>query len=152
MSQIADNAVVLSNDDIADGAELLMHNCEDCACAVSGQAAAAAITGVSDAEALADDRAWASGPEVLEIRLDPEHTLLFNPVGDGSPAVLNQAAYDIFSRFKAPASLRDIVAAHEDEDAGASDVTPTFARLRQLSIDLAGRAPAQRRPSPTAAC
>ena len=134
MSQIADNAVVLSNDDIADGAELLMHNCEDCACAVSGQAAAAAMTGVSDAVALADDRAWASGPEVLEIRLDPEHTLLFNPVGDGSPAVLNQAAYDIFSRFKAPASLRDIVAAHEDEDAGASDVTPTFARLRQLSL------------------
>ena len=134
MSQIADSAVVLSNDDIADGAELLMHNCEDCACAVSGQPAAATVPGVTVAEALADDRAWASGPEVLEIRLDSEHTLLFNPVGDGSPAVLNQAAYDIFSRFKAPASLRDIVAAHEDEDAGASDVRPTFARLRQLSL------------------
>ena len=69
------------------------------------------MTEVSEDDVLADRRAWASGPEVLEIRLDPEHTLLFNPVGDGSPAVLNQAAYDIFSRFKAPASPRDILAA-----------------------------------------
>ena len=142
MSQIAGSAVVLSNDDIADGAELLMHNCEDCACAVSGQAATAAISGLDDAAALADDRAWASGPEVLEIRLDPEHTLLFNPVGDGSPAVLNQAAYDIFSRFKAPASPRDILAAQQDDGAGASDATATFARLRQLSLISPDETPA----------
>jgi uncharacterized protein len=152
MSQIAGSAVVLSNDDIADGAELLMHNCEDCACAVSGQAAAAAIPAVSAATALADDRAWASGPEVLEIRLDPEHMLLFNPVGDGNPAVLNQAAYGIFRRFKAPASLREILAARLDEGAGASkptasevtagEVTATFARLRQLSLISPDGAPA----------
>src|ERR1700722_4893407 len=102
MAQYARAAVVLSNDDIDGGAELLLHNCEDCACAVSGQAAAAATPATDAATALADDRTWSCAPEVVEIRLDPQHMLLFNLIGDGSPAVVNEVAYRVFRHFNEP--------------------------------------------------
>ncbi len=125
------SALVLSNIDIIGGSELLLHNCEDCACAVSGQTAFAQQAGRSAAVALVDGQAWATAPETVEINLDPEHTLLFNPVGDGEPAVVNAAAYDIFRRFNRPARLSEIPLA----DASERDaVMATFSRLSQLSL------------------
>ena len=133
MSQATRAAIVLSNGDINGGAELLLHNCEDCACAVSSQSEADAIPATSPAVALADDRAWTCAPEVVEIRLDQEHMLLFNPVGEGSPAVVNELAYRIFRRFAEPAMVRDVVASRPAGEAG-DDITSTFSRLRQLSL------------------
>lgn len=127
------SAIVLSNGDINGGAELLLHNCEDCACAVSSQREAATSPVTSPAVALADDRAWACAPEVVEIRLDPEHVLLFNPVGEGSPAVLNKLAYRFFRRFAEPTTVRDAVA-NRPVDEDCDDITSTFSRLRQLSL------------------
>jgi uncharacterized protein len=132
-SQAARAAVVLSHSDINGGAELLLHNCEDCACAVSGQGGAAPIPVTSAASALGDDRAWTCAPEVVEIRLDPEHLLLFNPVGDGSPAVVNALAYSVFRGFADPTTVR-AVAASPPAGGDGDDVTATFSRLRQLSL------------------
>jgi uncharacterized protein len=133
MSQATRAAFVLLNDDIDGAAELLLHNCEDCACAVSNQGGAAAFPPVSAATMLADDRTWSCAPEVVEIQLDPEHTLLFNPVGDGSPAVVNEPAYRIFRRFAEPATVRDLM---ESRPAGEAcdDVTAIVSRLRQVSL------------------
>jgi uncharacterized protein len=133
MSQPSRAAIVLSNDDIVGGSELLLHNCEDCACAVSGQGGLVQSPEIASA-AVQKDAAWTCAPEVVEIQLDAEHTLLFNPVGDGSPAVVNGLAHRIFRRFAESASLPDVIAAELHED--ASNVMTTFSRLRQLSLLL----------------
>jgi uncharacterized protein len=132
MSQATRAAIVLSNDAINGGAELLLHNCEDCACAVTSQSDADAIPATSPAVALTDDREWTCEPEVVEIRLDPEHILLFNPVGKGSPAVVNELAHRIFRRFAEPATVREVVVTRPTEE--TEDITSTFSRLRQLSL------------------
>jgi uncharacterized protein len=134
MSQAARASVVLSNDDIDGGAELLLHNCEDCACAVSSQRRAAP-TGATAATALADDRAWTCAPEVIEIRLDLQHTLLFNPIGEGSPVVVNELAYRIFRQFAEPTTVRDALTGRPAGIPG-DDVTATFSRLRDAALVL----------------
>jgi uncharacterized protein len=124
------NAMVLSNNDIIGGPELLLHNCEDCACAVSERAAPAEQSD-GPAAALIDGPAWSAAPGTVEISLDPEHTLLFNPVGDGEPVVVNATAYGIFHRFARPAGLSDVGLA----DAGEHDaIVATVRRLSQLSL------------------
>ena len=142
MSQVTPGAVVLSNEDINGGAELLLHNCEDCACAVSSKGVTA-MPAPSPATALADDRAWTCAPEVVEIRLDPGHVLLFNPIGEGSPAVVNELAYCIFRHFAEPVTVRDVVARALVGE--ADDVTTTFGRLYELSLVQ----PAGQRARPT---
>lgn len=111
---------------------MFLHNCEDCAPAVSSQSRVAGIPAISPAAVLADDRTWTCAPEVVEIRIDPEHILLFNPVGDGSPVVVNELAYRIFRRFTEPATVRDIMTSRPAD--GANDVTATFRRLHQVSL------------------
>ncbi len=129
---------MLSNDDIDGAAELLLHNCEDCACAVSSQGGGTTIPAISPATVLADDRMWTCAPEVVEIRLDPKHMLLFNPVGEGSPVVVNELAYRIFRRFTEPTTVRDVVAGRPADETD-DDVTATFGRLHQVSLlQLAG--------------
>jgi uncharacterized protein len=132
ISQVTRAAIVLSNEEINDRGELLVHNCEDCVCAVSSKGGVAAFPATSPADILADDRAWTCAPEVVEIRLDPEHMLLFNPVGDGSPAVVNELSYRIFRQFSEPATVHDVAASRPAGETG--DITATFSRLRQLSL------------------
>lgn len=139
MSQTTRAAVVLSNDDINGGAELFLHNCEDCAPAVSSQSRVAGIPAISPAAVLADDRTWTCAPEVVEIRIDPEHILLFNPVGDGSPVVVNELAYRIFRRFTEPATVRDIMTSRPAD--GADDVTGDFPPTAPSIAGAADRTP-----------
>ena len=78
MTSARHRAVALSSFDLPDAQELLVYSCEDCACPVSdtqerhAQRAAPPVT--------ADDpRRWVRGTGVVEMELDAEHRLLFNP-------------------------------------------------------------------------
>jgi uncharacterized protein len=101
----ADRPRVLSTFDVPDAQALMVHSCEDCACPVSDTAGARALTPVA-AGAMAEESRWMRGQEVIEMRLDSRHWLLFNPVGNGGVVVLNEPALDIFAGFKHPVTIR----------------------------------------------
>lgn len=81
--------MALSRLDIPGDYELMVANCEDCACAVSnggdGQAMPSASTGP-------DDGWWVRDGHVTEFPLDGEHRMLFNPLGSGGVVVINEPA------------------------------------------------------------
>ena len=115
----ADRPLVLSAFDLPDAAALMVHSCEDCACPVSEAGGGRALTPVGP-EAMADESTWTRGDEITEMRLDPGHWLLFNPVGNGGVVVLNEPARGIFARFQHPVTIATArTAAGQDEAAFA---------------------------------
>jgi uncharacterized protein len=74
---------------------------------------------------------WVSGQEIVEIPLDPDHQLLFNPVGRGGVVVVNEQAHRIFRRFQQPTTFSDVRATWAGR---SSDVEQTFARLGQCEM------------------
>jgi uncharacterized protein len=123
-------AVVLSSFDLPDAQELLLHGCEDCACPVSDDRSLRTPSALP-AAVLGDMSSWVCGREVAEIRLDPDHQLLFNPVGRGGAVVVNEPAHRIFRCFQQPATFRDVQAAWPGR---SDDVEETFRRLSQLEM------------------
>jgi uncharacterized protein len=116
--------------DLPGAQELLVYSCEDCACPVSdtqerhAQSAAPPVT--------ADDpRRWVRGTGVVELELDAEHRLLFNPAGRGGVVVVNESAHQIFQSFQQPTTVRDAQA--ERPDAG-TDAGEVLARLSQCDL------------------
>ncbi len=85
-------AVVLSSFDLPDAQELLLHGCEDCACPVSDDRSLRTPSALPSA-VLGDTSRWVCGREVVVIQLDPDHQLLFNPVGRGGAVVVNEPAH-----------------------------------------------------------
>jgi uncharacterized protein len=124
-------AVALSSLDLPDGPELLLHGCEDCACPVSGHQPGASTPSLTPAEAMTDTNRWVCGPEVLAIRVDSEHKVLFNPVGHGGVVVVNDLGYQIFDRFKRPTTPVDAL---KGLPGRSDDVAQVFTRLGQLEI------------------
>ena len=92
----ADGPVAISSLDIPGGPELLVHGCEDCACAITGERAAPARGAAAD---LAGDDRWVCGEGVIELPVDSEHRLLFDTLGGGA-VVVNAGAYAIFGSFR----------------------------------------------------
>ena len=123
-------AVVLSSLDLPDAQELLLHGCEDCACPVSDDQSLR-TQNTPPSAVLGDTSRWVCGREVIEARLDPDHQLLFNPVGRGGVVVVNDRAHRIFRCFQQPATFKDM------QDACAEpgdDVEEIFRRLSQLEM------------------
>jgi uncharacterized protein len=128
-------AVALSIFDVPGAQELLLHGCEDCACPVTKNEReqapqwARAVT--------ADDlRHWVSGGEVIEEPLDSNHWMLFNPAGRGGVVVVNEPGHAIFSRFRQPATLREVRSDRlaAGNDARGDDFEDVVARLSQFDI------------------
>jgi uncharacterized protein len=123
-------AVVLSTFDLPDAQRLLVHGCEDCACATS-EDVSIRTPDTLPAMVLDGSGHWMRDREVIELALDPEYRLLFNPFGAAGAVVLNGFAHDIFSCFEQPITLRDIKVtwprAHDE-------VEDVFGRLARLSI------------------
>lgn len=71
------------------------------------------------------------GREVLEIQLDPEHRLLFNPVGRGGVVVLNKPAQRIYRRLGQATTLAEARSACGRQ---AGQVEEVFRRLSQLEM------------------
>jgi len=124
-------AIALSNFDLPDAQELLLHGCEDCACSVSDDRNVRLPSGWPAAD-MTDTGRWVRGREVVEIPLDREHQVLFNPVGRGGVVVVNQPAQRIFRCFQQPAAFRDVLATCADADHG--DTEQIFKRLSQLQL------------------
>jgi uncharacterized protein len=124
--------VAISAYDLPGGHELLVHDCEDCACAVADQRALPTSEGLQAALA-ADDSQWTAGRDVIDWALDGEHRLLFNPLGPGGVVVVNDAAHRVFSAFRQPSTFT--AAAARQQDAGETATTdggPAAAVMRKL--------------------
>jgi uncharacterized protein len=129
-AQRARRAIVLSRFDLPDAQELLLHSCEDCACPVSGDGNAGPPDGLP-AAGIAETGRWVRGREVIEIPLDEEHQVLFNPVGRGGAVVVNESARRIFHCFEQPTAFRDVPASCLDT---GGDAERAFRRLGQLEL------------------
>jgi uncharacterized protein len=133
-------AVVLSSFDLSDAPELLRHGCEDCACPVSDRAAQHAQRAAPPVTA-ADPRRWVRGADVVEMQLDPEHQLLFNPAGRGGVVVVNEPAHEILRCFQQPTTIQDAQATWPEAVKDAGEV---LTRLSQFDvIHPAGHLPAR---------
>jgi uncharacterized protein len=127
----AQRAIAISNLDLPDAQQLLLHDCEDCACPVSATAdsplAAAALAPAAD---LDGPGRWVRGREVISVGLDADHQVLFNPVGHGGAVVVNEEARRIFRCFQQPVTFGDALRA-----AGrGAEVRDIFRRLSQLEL------------------
>jgi uncharacterized protein len=122
--------MALSRFDIPDDYELMVTNCEDCACAVS-DSRAEQLQAMPPAPDGPDDGWWVRDDHVTEFPLGGEHQMLFNPLGSGGVVVINEPARDIFRAFEAPATVTDVQRGRPGRDA---EVTEIFRRLRQLQF------------------
>jgi uncharacterized protein len=130
-------AIALSSFDLPDAPELMLHGCEDCACPVS-DTRSLPIPGALPSAAQRATGRWVRGRDVIEIQLDTEHQLLFNPVGRGGAVVVNEPAHRIFQCFRQPATVGEVKALCPEQ---TDDVDEIFTRLSQLEIiHLSGQA------------
>lgn len=122
-------ATVLSAFDLPDAQRFLIHGCEDCACAtnqdlsIQTMDAPPAVPSVSGR--------WVRAPDVIELPLDPEYRILFNPAGAAGVVVLNTFAHRVFTRFEQPNTLRDVKATWPQAHDEVEDV---FVRLGRLAM------------------
>src|SRR5689334_21185273 len=105
--------VVISVFDVMAAHDLLIHSCEDCACAVS-DGPASRPRGPARSTLTSDSGRWVCGHEVVDQALDPEHRLLFNPVGNGGVVVVDEAAHRLFRAFQQPVTFDQARAAAPD--------------------------------------
>jgi len=78
-----------------------------------------------------DTRDWVCGIDVLDMRLDSEHQLLFNPAGRGGVVVVNEPGHRIFRLFHRPTSMRDVWVSCPEPGHDLQDVVT---RLSQLDV------------------
>jgi uncharacterized protein len=136
-AELAHPPVVLSIFDLPDAQQLLLHGCEDCACAVSEVHSNHPMRPIPPAVAY-DSGHWLRDPDVIELALDEEHRLLFDPIRASEVVVVNQFAHRIFSCFEKPSALRDVAAAWPP----VHDVEYVFDRLSRLALICpAGKVP-----------
>lgn len=138
-AQRASRPVVLSTFGLPDAQELMLHGCEDCACPVTDDRHQRALT-TTELDA-GEDRQWVRAEHVVEMPLDRDHKLLFNPAGRGGVAVVNEPAHRMFAILGHAVTIGDVRAAWPGE---ADDVTAVFSQLSRLDvIHPAGQPPRQ---------
>ena len=121
----ADGPVAISNLDIPGGQDLLVHGCEDCACATTAEHPASARAAAP--YPAGDHLVCADG--VIELPVDSEHRLLFDTLRGGA-VVVNAGAYEIFDSFRQrPVSAGPPRGADADDRAAA-----TVRCLRQAGL------------------
>jgi uncharacterized protein len=122
--------VAISTFDLDSAYDLLVRDCEDCACAVAGDRDLGIPESTRAALARGDGR-WVAGREVMDQALDAEHRLLFNPVGQGGVVVVNGAAHRIFQAFGQAITFAE---AQASPSAGHEDAAALMRRLAMLQI------------------
>ncbi len=127
-AQSARRAVVLSSCDLPDSQQLLLHGCEDCPVSIDQRVPSPSVLPFG---VVGDTTRWVCGREVIEIRLDPERRLLFNPVGHGGVVVVNEPAHSVFRHFQQPSTFQDARRAWPGSDV---DFEAAFRRLQQLEM------------------
>jgi uncharacterized protein len=121
--------VVISADDISGGQDLAVHDCEDCACAVSERPALRSPVPLSE---LADASSrWVSGEQVFDAALAAGYRLLFNSLGPGGVVVVNDPAHRLFRSFHRPARFSD---ASDTSPETAGRALAAMRRLGELGV------------------
>ena len=138
---------VLSTCDLPDAQQLLIHGCEDCACATSQDLYIRPPDIPSPVSPVGSGQ-WVRDRTVLDLPLDDEHRLLFNPAGTAGAVVLNMPAHRIFSCFEQPSTIRAAQARWAGPDDEVQDVASRLGRLGM--IHPAGPAAAGRPARPAA--
>src|SRR5215467_4849712 len=130
----AGRAVALSRFDLPDAQNLLIHGCEDCACAVSDGLGdrLSAVQSRMSLHLATDSEVWIRGKEVVEIPLDPYHHALFNPLGRGGVVVVNENARDILRIFTEPRTRWQARSAWAGSDQDFDEVTATLSDLDMI--------------------
>jgi uncharacterized protein len=75
---------------------------------------------------------WISGRDVVEIQIDPEHYVLFNPLGSGGVAVVNESAHRIFRCFERPRRVRDVQETWPEAGDGLGEAIERLAQVEML--------------------
>jgi len=128
-AQRASRPVVLSTFSLPDAQELMLHGCEDCACPVTDDRHQQPATMIKlDA---ADPRRWVRAEHVVEMPLDQEHKLLFNPAGRGGVAVVNEPAHRVFASLGPAVTIGDV---RSEWPEVADDVVDVFFQLSRLDV------------------
>jgi uncharacterized protein len=124
----ARRAVALSSFDLPEAQELLVYGCEDCACPVTeyGRAPATRVRLAGD-----DPRGWVQGEHVVDLRLDDEHQLLFNPAGQGGVAVVDERAHGIYRSVRQRKTIAETVL---ERGHTADDVADIFTTLSRVDL------------------
>lgn len=123
-------ATVLSTFDLPDAQRLLVHGCEDCACATSQDLSIQTLDAPPPAVRSHSGR-WVRAPDVIELPLDPEYRILFNPVGAAGVVVLNTFAHRVFTSFEQASTLRGVKARWPQ---ARDEVEDVFGRLGRLAM------------------
>lgn len=131
-------AVALSSLDVPNGHELLVRSCEDCACPVTRHRGVNVSERVREFDELPTGQ-LVRAKDVLELRVDDEHSALFSPFGNGGIVLVNEAALGIFQQFDTPATAADVVLAGHDQKIVAAVVGRL---IEQDVVHPPGRAPA----------
>lgn len=124
-------AVALSRFDLPDAQGLLVHGCEDCACAVSDDLGTR-LPAVPSPHPMTGAGLWVRGREIVEIPLDPHHHALFNPLGHGGVVVVNEQARDIFRSFTQPTTRQQACSAWTGSGHDFDRVTKTLSALEMI--------------------
>ncbi|GAB1516244.1 thioether cross-link-forming SCIFF peptide maturase [Actinophytocola sp. KF-1] len=124
----------MSTSDVPHRIDLVVHDCEDCACAVSSTVVA------RDRTTALPDGPLVQAPNVVETVLDEHHSVFFSPFGNGGAVVLNTAAAEVFRAFATPVSTADVRIGVAE-----ADLEPVVRRLvEQDLVHPVGRAPRPR--------
>jgi uncharacterized protein len=126
--------VAISAFDLDGAHDLLVHGCEDCACAVTESRTLHTPEAVKSALARHDSR-WVSAHEVIDWALDAEHRLLFNPVGRGGVVVVNDEAHRVFQAFRQASTFSDAQVSSADDREDAANVMRRLGELEMIHLD-----------------
>jgi len=123
--------VAISAFDLDGAYDLLVHGCEDCACAVTDSRALNTSEATQSALGRRDAR-WVSAHEVIDWALDAEHRLLFNPIGHGGVVVVNEAAHRVFQAFRQPVTFTEAQVPSVEDRENAVDVMRRLGELEMI--------------------
>jgi uncharacterized protein len=126
-------AVVLSAFDLPAAYQLLTRSCEDCACAVSTDLQALKWISLPD-HPTNNAGHWVRGRDVVDIALDDDHRVLFNPLGRGGAVVVNEIAWQILQCFQQPSTFAEALAQWSGSPGEFEPTAERFAQLQMIHL------------------
>ena len=122
----AGKALVLSSFDLSEADHVTPLGCEDCACSVSESLQPRAWPPIPEAT---NATQWVRAAEVVKVQVNLDYYVLFNPLGSGGAAVVNEPALEVLSRFARPTSLAEAQVAGPRRGQDAQHVFDRLSRL-----------------------
>ncbi|MBZ0285039.1 MAG: SPASM domain-containing protein [Anaerolineae bacterium] len=122
---------VISSFDLPDAGRLMVHNCEDCACAVSDDRHILGWIPVTSKNSLDMYTKFIYNRQIIEIPIDNEWKVLFNPLGNNGAVVVNLIVLELLHQLKHGSTFEEIF---KDSNVGLKKWADTFQRLISLQV------------------